>query len=223
MCRTIVSSRRALYSTPSWFGHGQQEGVGRARRRRPARAPRRSRRARRCSSARTGRARRRGSRPGPRLAVARRSRRRSRSVTIGSTLRLTDTRGSRSCPAAAHASRNSAICSACSSSNGTPVSSISSVELIRFMPCSPAHTRGLAGARAPPDPVGQPGRLRLDRRASPRSRPAAGVGVHDAGAGDRGAEAAPSSRGRGRRRSALGRHVAERLRAAAARSRASRG
>ena len=38
-------------------------------------------------------------------------------------LRLTDTRGENGCPASAHASRNSRICSACNSSNGTPVSS----------------------------------------------------------------------------------------------------
>ena len=39
---------------------------------------------------------------------------------IGMTLRLTQMRGSRAQPASAHASRKSAICSACSSSNGTP-------------------------------------------------------------------------------------------------------
>ena len=55
-------------------------------------------------------------------------------------LRLTDTRGSRSCPAAAHASRNSRICSAWSSWNGTPASSVSSVDDIRFMPCWPVHS-----------------------------------------------------------------------------------
>src|SRR5664279_6507210 len=38
-------------------------------------------------------------------------------------LRLTDTRGSRGCPAAVHASRNRRICSAWSSWNGTPASS----------------------------------------------------------------------------------------------------
>ena len=56
------------------------------------------------------------------------------------TLRLTETRGSPAWPAFAQASRNSAICSAWSSSNGTCVSSSSSVELIRFKPCSPAQT-----------------------------------------------------------------------------------
>ena len=64
----------------------------------------------------------------------------------GRMLRLTETRGSRSCPAAFHASRNIAICSAWSSSNGTPVSSVSRVELIRFMPCSAVQT---AVARVP--------------------------------------------------------------------------
>ena len=62
------------------------------------------------------------------------------SLTIGKMLRLTETRGSRSWPAAVHASRNIWICSACSSWNGTPVSSVSSVELIRFMPCSAVHS-----------------------------------------------------------------------------------
>ena len=56
------------------------------------------------------------------------------------TLRLTETRGSRSWPASAHASRKSMICSSWSWSNGTPVSSVSSVELMRFMPCCAAHT-----------------------------------------------------------------------------------
>src|SRR4051794_15543648 len=55
-------------------------------------------------------------------------------------LRLTDTRGSRLWPAAFQASRNRWICSAWSSWNGTPVSSVSSVELIRFMPCSAVHS-----------------------------------------------------------------------------------
>src|SRR3954465_5902757 len=63
-------------------------------------------------------------------------RRRSTAVAIGKTLRLTEIRGSRSQPASAHAERKSAICSAWSWSNGTPVSSTSSVELIRFMPCA---------------------------------------------------------------------------------------
>jgi hypothetical protein len=54
----------------------------------------------------------------------------------GKTLRLTDTRGVRSWPASFQVSRKSEICSACSSANGAPVSSVSSVELIRFMPCS---------------------------------------------------------------------------------------
>ena len=68
------------------------------------------------------------------------------SLTIGKMLRLTETRGSRVWPAACQASRNSSICSAWSWWNGTPVSSVSSVELIRFMPCSAVHT---AVAREP--------------------------------------------------------------------------
>jgi hypothetical protein len=60
-------------------------------------------------------------------------------VTIGITLRLTDTRGTCSHPAAIHASLKTAICSARNSSNGTPVSSNSSVELMRFIPGCPTH------------------------------------------------------------------------------------
>ncbi len=55
-------------------------------------------------------------------------------------LRLTETRGSRRWPAAAHASRNSRICSAWSSWNGTPASSVMSVEDIMFRPCFAAHS-----------------------------------------------------------------------------------
>ena len=61
-------------------------------------------------------------------------------------LRLTDTRGSRWCPAAVHASRNRRICSAWSTWNGTPASSVSSVDDIRFMPCCAVHS---AVAREP--------------------------------------------------------------------------
>jgi hypothetical protein len=61
-------------------------------------------------------------------------------------LRLTETRGSRSWPAARQESRNRWICSACRRWNGTPVSSVSRVELIRFIPCSPTHS---ADARVP--------------------------------------------------------------------------
>ena len=95
------------------------------------------------------------------------------------TLRLTETRGSRSWPAFAHASRKSSICSACSSSNGTCVSSRSSVELIRFMPCSPAQT---AVSREP-----EPHQMRSARPGDcgwtasiAVARPAADVGADDA-------------------------------------------
>ena len=114
--------------------------------------------------------------------------RRSRSDVIGRTLRLTETRGARRGLPSAHASRKSAICSACSSSNGTAVSSRRSVELIRFIPCSTGPHRGLATSRAPPDALGKPGRLRLDRRASRATGAVARIGVHDTGAGDRSAE-----------------------------------
>ena len=106
---------------------------------------------------------------------------------IGITLRLTDTRGSRSCPASAHASRKSEICSACSSSNGTPVSSSSSVELIRFMPCSAVH--GALSRLPEPHQIrsGSPGDCGWIG-SQPRRRATARVGVHDARAGDRRAE-----------------------------------
>ena len=55
-------------------------------------------------------------------------------------LRLTDTRGSRSCPAAVQASRNSRICSVWSSWNGTPASSVINVDDCMFMPCVAAHS-----------------------------------------------------------------------------------
>ena len=60
MWRATVSSRRALKSTPSWFGTVSSR-CRRPAPRHPAPAPRRSRRARRCSSCRSGRCRRRGS------------------------------------------------------------------------------------------------------------------------------------------------------------------
>ena len=81
-------------------------------------------------------------------------------------LRLTETRGSRSWPAAVQASRNSWICSAWSWWNGTPVSSVSRVELIRFMPCCAVHS---AVARDP-----APHQIRSRRPGecgSSRSRP----------------------------------------------------
>ena len=54
--------------------------------------------------------------------------------------RLTETRGSWSQPASAHALRNSSICSACWTWNGLPLSSAFSVELCRFMPSVAAHS-----------------------------------------------------------------------------------
>jgi hypothetical protein len=80
---------------------------------------------------------------------------RSRSVTMGITLRLTEIRGCRSQPASAQAVRYRAICSACNSSKGTPVSSTSRVELIRFIPCCAVHS---AVARVP-----EPHQMRSDR------------------------------------------------------------
>ena len=87
--------------------HRDEQGVGCRDGGVLARARRRSRRARRCSSCRTGRGRRRGSRPGPRCRCrcGRRSSARSSSVTRGMMLRDTETRGVRSQPACAHASR----------------------------------------------------------------------------------------------------------------------
>src|SRR5690625_6443071 len=54
--------------------------------------------------------------------------------------RLTDTRGCQSWPARVQASRYRWICSACSWWKGTPVSSVSRVELMRFIPCSAVHS-----------------------------------------------------------------------------------
>ena len=68
------------------------------------------------------------------------------SLTIGKIDRLTDVRGVHRCPASVQVFWNSSSCSACSSWNGTPVSSLSSVELIRFMPCRAVHS---AVARVP--------------------------------------------------------------------------
>lgn len=62
-------------------------------------------------------------------------------MTIGITLRLPETRGWRFHPASVQAAWKIAICSDQSSSNGTPVSSASSVELIRIIPGSPALAR----------------------------------------------------------------------------------
>ena len=103
------------------------------------------------------------------------------------TLRLTETRGSRSWPAFAHASRNSC--------------DLLGLQLVeRHLRVLEQQRRAhqvhallarpdgrLARAGAPPDPVGQAGRLRLDgehRVAGPAAR----IGVDDAVAGDRSAE-----------------------------------
>ena len=64
---------------------------------------------------------------------------RSRSSTSAKMLRLTDTRGSRRCPASFHASRQASICLRCCTCSGSPVSSSLSVELWRFMPSFAAH------------------------------------------------------------------------------------
>ena len=130
---------------------------------------------------------------------------------IGRMLRLTETRGSRSQPASAQASRYSRICSACRSPNGTPVSSVSSVELIRFMPCSAVQT---AVARVP-----EPHQMRSGRPGDCgsiaerlRSTPViCGFDIGDAGTGDGRAEHLGVRAGQVRVRLALGGHVAERL------------
>ena len=64
-------------------------------------------------------------------------------------LRLTETRGSRSCPASFHASRNASMCRAWTTWNGSPLaSSKTRVELIRFMP-SPAAQDAVSAEAAP--------------------------------------------------------------------------
>ena len=125
-------------------------------------------------------------------------------------LRLTETRGSRWWPAAFQASRNRWICSAWSWWNGTPVSSVSSVELIRFMPCSAVHS---AVARVP-----APHQIRSrspGECGSIRSRPG-GLGNIGRGLGSANPSPLITSRntagvlaGHGRVVGALGRLVAE--------------
>src|SRR4051794_13471385 len=55
-------------------------------------------------------------------------------------LRLTETRGVREWPASFHAARNAQICAACWMWDGSPVSSLLSVELWRFIPNLAAQT-----------------------------------------------------------------------------------
>ncbi len=126
------------------------------------------------------------------------------------TLRLTDTRGSRSQPASAHAARKRWICSSCSSSNGTPVSSVSRVELMRFMPCSAVHS---AVARVP-----EPHQIRSARPGacgmigSGADCPVIlGSDIDDTGTGDRVPEQLGVRPGHVGVALTLLRHVAERL------------
>ena len=98
-------------------------------------------------------------------------------------LRLTETRGSRSWPAAVHASRKRWICSACSSWKGTPVSSVSRVELIRFMPCSAVHS---AVAREP-----APHQMRSRRPGECGSMPSRPGGLGNIGRGFGSAKPSP--------------------------------
>ncbi len=55
-------------------------------------------------------------------------------------LRLTDTRGSRLCPAFFQASRYTSICLRCCTCSGSPLSSVFSVELWRCIPSLAAHS-----------------------------------------------------------------------------------
>ena len=88
---------------------------------------------------------------------------------IGSTLRLTETRGSRSQPASAHAARNRGDLL------GLQLVERHAGVLDEQRRAHQVHALlrrplgGGTGARAPPDPVGQAGRLRLDRQ--PAGRP----------------------------------------------------
>ena len=68
------------------------------------------------------------------------------------------------------------------------MSSVSRVELCRLKPCSAAQRAVRAGARAPPDPRGQPRRLRGDRETAAEAAGALGVGVGHGRAVDRGQE-----------------------------------
>ena len=103
------------------------------------------------------------------------------------TLRLTETRGSRVWPAFVHASRNSSICSAWSSVERhlRVLEQEGGAHQVQALLARPDG--GLARARAPPDPVGEAGRLRLHRQHR-LAWAAAAIGADDAGAGDRGAE-----------------------------------
>ena len=79
-------------------------------------------------------------------------------------LRLTETRGSRVCPAAFQASRYASICFRCWTCSGSPLSSYFSVELWRFMPRVGGPLRGGVRAGAPPDAIAQALGVRLEAK-----------------------------------------------------------
>ena len=216
-CRSaIVSSRRALYSTPSWFGtvsrsvSASRTAASSAQLRRDhvgladVAAPEARERAVEVAD----------------LVVASRPARppkyvRSRSVVIGMTLRLTETRGSCCQPAAPTRSRKSAICSACSSSNGTPVSSSQQRRAHQVHALLAPPTRRSRASRRPT----RSGRTARATAAGSAARRRAGrppvSARDDARAGDRRAEQRRScARARSASVSSLARHVAERLGAA---------
>ena len=86
-------------------------------------------------------------------------------------------------------------------SNGTPVSSVSRVELIRFIPCCGGPLRGRAGAGTPPDAVA-PARATAAGSAAGRAKPViCGSACATPAPVDRGAEHARRARAPGRRRS----------------------
>ena len=179
-------------------GHGQQHRVG-SLHGDSAPAPRRSRPARPCSCAEPGEL---AVEVADRVVAIDRSAAedaRSSSVTIGSTLRLTDTRGSRHGPPPPRPRGRSRSARPAARRRHAGVLG-SSVELIRFMPCSAAHCAVARVPGAPPDPL----RQSLATAAGSRSarRPGRHLGSawatrrRDRGAEQRGLRAAP-----GRRRS----------------------
>ena len=103
------------------------------------------------------------------------------------TLRLTETRGSRAWPAFVHASRKSCDLLGLElvERNLRVLEEEGRAHQVHALLAGPDG--GLARAGAPPDAVGEAGRLRLDGEHRVAG-PAADVGADDAGAGDRGAE-----------------------------------
>ena len=103
-------------------------------------------------------------------------------------LRLTDTRGSRACPASFHAARYASICLRCWTWNGSPLSSNLSVELCRFIPCCAAQTAVAFEAA--------PHQMRSRRPGECGSRRSSPGGLGNIGRGFGSANPSPLSRSR---------------------------